>query len=120
MSRIGKLPIVLPVGVKVNSSGDEVFVEGPKGKLKLSIKSEIGVEIKTNEVIVKRDSDEKKDKSLHGLYRVLINNMVVGVSKGFEKKLEIIGTGFKASVNGKLLVMNIGFSHPVGWKYLKG
>lgn len=113
MSRIGKLPIVVPAGVKVGYSNKEVSVEGPKGKLKLSVRPEIDIETNGNEISVVRKSDEKLDKSLHGLYRVLVNNMVVGVSKGFEKKLEINGTGFKANVAGKKLVLNLGYSHPV-------
>lgn len=113
MSRIGKLPILLPSGVKLGYSNKEVSVEGPKGKMKLSLRPEVDVETKGNEVFVVRKSDEKIDKSMHGLFRVLINNMVTGVTKGFEKKLEINGTGFKANVAGKKLVLNLGFSHPV-------
>ncbi|HOV13279.1 MAG TPA: 50S ribosomal protein L6 [Spirochaetota bacterium] len=113
MSRIGKLPIVVPTGVKVGYSNSEVSVEGPKGKLKLIVRPEVDIETKINEVIVVRKENEKIHKSLHGLYRVLINNMVTGVTKGFEKKLEINGTGFKATVTGKKLVLNLGYSHPV-------
>ena len=113
MSRIGKLPILIPAGVKLGYLNKEVSVEGPKGKLKLVVRSEVDVETKGNEAFVIRKNNEKIDKSMHGLYRVLINNMVMGVTKGFEKKLEINGTGFKANVAGKKLVLNIGYSHPV-------
>ena len=113
MSRIGKLPVMIPAGVKFSCSNNEISVEGPKGKLQLTIRPEIEVENKDNTVTLKRKGDLNFDKSLHGLYRVLIFNMVEGVTKGYEKKLEINGTGFKATMQGKKIVFNLGYSHPI-------
>lgn len=114
MSRIGKLPIVLADGVQVKIAGSHIDVEGSKGKLSLDIaNSDITAKVEDNKVIVERANDLKETKAAHGLYRVLINNMVIGVSKGYEKKLEIVGTGYKATVSGQDLVLNLGFSHDV-------
>ena len=114
MSRIGKLPINVPAGVTIDISKDNVVtVKGKLGELTQKINPEIKFEIDGNVVNVTRPSDSKEHKSFHGLSRVLVNNMVEGVSKGFEKKLEVIGVGYKATVKGQLLELNVGFSHPI-------
>lgn len=115
MSRIGKKPVVIPAGVKVEVKDNAVNVEGPKGKLSRVLHQRINLEIKDNQVLVKRVSDTKLDKSLHGLYRSLIANMIKGVTEGYQKELEIIGVGFKAAVQGNALNMQLGFSHPVNF-----
>jgi len=114
MSRIGKIPVVIPEKVKVILDGDMLKVVGPLGELTQKIHPRVKAEIKGNlvQVTVKKPED-KYDRSLWGLFRVLINNMVVGVTKGYEKKLEINGVGFKAQVTGQKLNLNVGFSHPV-------
>ena len=114
MSRIGVRPITIPTGVEVTVEENNVIkVKGPKGELCQPIDENLTVEIEENVLTVKRSTDSKHDKAQHGLGRTLINNMVVGVSEGFEKKLEIKGVGYRAAKQGKKLVMNIGFSHPV-------
>jgi large subunit ribosomal protein L6 len=115
MSRIGKKPIAIPKDVKLDVKDGSVSVEGPKGKLNLALSSRIPLEIKENQVFIKRVTDTKLDRSLHGLFRALINNMIKGVTEGYKKELEIIGVGFKASVQGKSLNMSLGFSHPVNF-----
>ena len=114
MSRIGKLPITIPPGVTITVSDDNtVTVKGPKGQLSEKISPRIKVSMDAGILKVERPTDEKEDRSLHGLSRTLINNMVVGTTKGFEKKLEINGTGYRAQKNGNKLVLNVGYSHPV-------
>lgn len=114
MSRIGKMPISIPDGVKIDvSDGNVVTVKGKLGELSQEINKDIKVEIKETDIIVTRSSDSKTNKSLHGLYRVLISNMVQGVTSGFEKKLEVIGVGYRASVKGQLLELNVGYSHAI-------
>jgi len=114
MSRIGRQPIVLPAGVTVTVGEDNlVTVKGPKGTLTEKISPVITVSVEGNTVNVTRASDEKMERSLHGLSRTLINNMVVGVSAGYSKKLEIIGVGYRAQKQGNKLVMNLGYSHTV-------
>lgn len=113
MSRIGKKPIVIPQGVKVESKDGAVLVEGPKGKLSKALTPRVRLEVKDNQVFVRRVADTKLDRCQHGLYRALISNMIKGVTEGYVKQLEIIGVGFKAQVQGKVLNMNLGFSHPV-------
>ncbi|MFH0826931.1 MAG: 50S ribosomal protein L6 [Candidatus Omnitrophota bacterium] len=113
MSRIGKKPIAIPKDVKVEVRDGSVFVEGPKGKLNQPFSDRITIEIKEDQVLVKRSLDTKMDRSLHGLYRALIANMIKGVTTGYVKEMEIIGVGFKASVQGSRLNMQLGFSHPV-------
>ena len=114
MSRIGKLPITIPAGVTITVSDDNtVTVKGPKGELTQKINPRIKLSNEDGTFKVERPSDEKEDRSLHGLSRTLINNMVVGTTKGFEKKLEINGTGYRAQKNGNKLVLNVGYSHPV-------
>ena len=114
MSRIGRMPIAIPAGVTVEvAENNKVTVKGPKGTLERVLPSEMEIKVEGNEVIVSRPNDLKKMKSLHGLTRTLINNMVVGVTKGYEKKLEVNGVGYKASKAGKVLTLNLGYSHPV-------
>ncbi|MCG8411331.1 MAG: 50S ribosomal protein L6 [Bacteroidales bacterium] len=114
MSRIGKLPIDLPEGVVVSvTDTNEVEVKGPKGEIAQKVNSDIKVEVIENQVIVSRPSDEKRHKSLHGLYRSLINNMVVGVSKGYTLQQEFVGVGYRAEAKGQILEMSLGFSHDI-------
>ncbi len=113
MSRIGKLPINLPAGVTVNVTADEVSVKGPKGELSQSINPEIKVEVTDGVLHVSRPSDSKEHRALHGLYRALINNMVIGVSEGYKKELELVGVGYRASNNGQVLDLALGYSHAI-------
>ena len=114
MSRIGRAPITIPAGVEVKVDGNNhITVKGPKGTLERTLVPSMSVEIDGGVLHVKRPDDTKENRSLHGLTRTLVNNMVVGVTHGFEKKLEINGVGYKASKEGKNLVMNIGYSHQV-------
>jgi large subunit ribosomal protein L6 len=110
MSRIGKIPVKVPQGVKVNFQDQLITVEGPKGKLTQKYHPVISFEPKEGEIVVSRANEEKQTKAFHGLYRNLLNNMVVGVSTGFTKTLIITGVGYRAEVQGKLLVMNLGYS----------
>jgi large subunit ribosomal protein L6 len=110
MSRIGKIPVKVPKGVKVTFANNEMAVEGPKGKLKQKYHGVIAFEDKGEEIIVSRSSEEKQIKAFHGLYRNLLNNMIIGVSAGFTKVLIITGVGYRAEVQGKLLNMNLGYS----------
>ena len=121
MSRIGKKPIEIPQGVKTEITEKEIKVSGPKGELKQTIHHEIKVELKDGKILVSPKTElSKKGRGLWGLYRALISNMVTGVSKGFEKKLEIEGVGFKANVEGDNLVLNLGFTNPVKVKKIPG
>ena len=114
MSRIGRMPIAIPAGVTVEvAENNKVTVKGPKGTLERVLPAEMEIKVEGAEVIVSRPNDLKKMKSLHGLTRTLINNMVVGVTQGFEKKLQLVGVGYKAEKKGKTLVMSLGYSHPV-------
>lgn len=113
MSRIGKLPIAIPAGVEVSIDGSTVTVKGPLATLTRTVHKNIDVKIEDNNIIVTRPDDCKENRSLHGLTRTLIANMVEGVSKGYTKELEINGIGYRAAMQGNDLVMNIGFSHPV-------
>ena len=113
MSRIGKAPITVPAGVTVSVDGRDVSVKGPKGELKMTVAPNMKVEVNEGVVTVSRPNDEKQNRSLHGLTRTLVNNMVVGVSEGFKKTLEVNGVGYRAAKEGKNLVMNIGYSHQV-------
>jgi len=115
MSRIGKKLVIIPKDVKIEVKDGEVFVQGPKGKLSRKLTDRINVEIKDNQLLVKRVADTKMDKSMHGLYRALIVNMIKGVTEGYLKELEIIGVGFKAAVAGDKLNLALGFSHPVNF-----
>ncbi|GAG48906.1 unnamed protein product, partial [marine sediment metagenome] len=120
MSRVGRKPIEVPKDVKVRLTENEVNVEGPKGKLAMKVPKAFKVVSKDGEITVSRPSDLKEDLSLHGLYRSLINNMVIGVSKGYSKQLEIQGVGYKAQIQGKNLNMQLGFSHPVNFPIPEG
>lgn len=113
MSRIGRLPVAIPQGVDVKLEGATVTVKGPKGSLSQMIHQDMQVVVSDSEVAVARPSDEKKHKSLHGLTRSLIANMVEGVTQGFQRDLELIGVGYRAAVQGKKLVLNVGYSNPV-------
>lgn len=113
MSRIGKKPIAIPAGVEVKTDGKEVTVKGAKGTLHHTVAGEIEAKVEGNEVIVTRPNDAKENRSLHGLTRTLIANMIEGVSNGYTKALEIQGVGYRAAKQGKDLVMNLGFSHQV-------
>ena len=113
MSRIGKLPIAIPAGVDVTIVGSTVTVKGPQGTLTSTVHSNIAVAVQNNEIVVTRPNDEKLNRSLHGLTRTLIANMVEGVAHGYKKELEINGVGYRAAKEGKELVMNLGYSHPV-------
>jgi len=113
MSRIGKIPVKVPKGVKVTFTNGEMFVEGPKGKLNQKYHSVIAFEGKGEEIIVSRSNEEKQTKAFHGLYRNLLNNMVTGVSSGFSKTLIITGVGYKAEVQGKILSMSLGYSNDI-------
>jgi large subunit ribosomal protein L6 len=114
MSRIGKLPVNLPKGVTVNISDTNlVSVKGPLGELTQTVDKDLKVEVVGNEIILSRPSESKNHKSLHGLYRALISNMVVGVSEGYKKHLELVGVGYRAEAKGQNLEMSLGFSHEV-------
>lgn len=112
MSRIGKLPITIPDGVNIEYNDALLKVKGPKGSLELKLRPEIKLEKNNNILNISRKDDLKTTKSLHGLYRVLVNNLFTGVTKGYQKKLEIIGTGYRAAVQGKKLILNLGYSYP--------
>lgn len=113
MSRIGRAPITVPAGVEVKVDGQHVSVKGPKGALEMNVAPTMKVEVEAGVVHVTRPNDDKMNRSLHGLTRTLINNMVVGVSEGFSKTLEVNGVGYRASKEGKNLVLNVGYSHQV-------
>lgn len=120
MSRIGRVPVDIPSGVKANIKDRVVHVEGSLGKLTQPIHPDINIEIKDSQILVKRKGDTPFEKSLHGLHQRLISNMVIGVSKGFQKNLEIIGVGYRAKVEGKVLVLQLGFSNPVRYTSPEG
>ena len=114
MSRIGKMPIAIPAGVTVSvAENNFVTVKGPKGTLERALSPELSIKVEGAEIIVERPNDLKRIKSLHGLTRTLINNMVVGVTEGYKKVLEINGVGYRAAKQGKKLTLNLGYSHPV-------
>jgi large subunit ribosomal protein L6 len=113
MSRIGKMPIAIPQGVEININGQHVSVKGPKGELNLEISEPIKVAVEENEIIVTRPDEEQTSKALHGLSRTLIANNVHGVSQGFQKSLEIVGTGYRAVAKGSSIELALGLSHPV-------
>jgi len=113
MSRIGKRPVPIPAGVKVEIQGQAVKVQGPKGRMELAVHPAIGVQIQDGRVVCSRPSDEKFHKALHGLTRSLVANMVAGVEKGFERRLELVGVGYRASLLGPNLNLALGYSHPI-------
>ncbi|KXK31130.1 MAG: 50S ribosomal protein L6 [Candidatus Hinthialibacteria bacterium OLB16] len=120
MSRIGKMPITIPSGVQVKIENSTIDVKGPKGALSRSIHSRISVNIEDEKILVTRPNDEKQNKALHGLTRALINNMVVGVTQGFTRRLEIQGVGYRAAVEGKSLKLDLGYSHPIFYPFPQG
>lgn len=113
MSRIGKKPIALPDKVSVSIKGNTVSVKGPKGELSQVIDPDIKVSVENGEISVSRPTEQKRHKALHGLYRALLNNMVVGVSEGYKVSLELVGVGYKANTTGNLLELSLGYSHPI-------
>lgn len=113
MSRIGRMPVVIPAGVTVKIDGSVVSVKGPKGELVQAMHPDMQIEVAGTEVLVKRNSDDKLHRSLHGLTRTLISNMVVGVTEGYKKELEIQGVGYRCAKEGKNLNLQVGYSHPV-------
>ena len=114
MSRVGKMPIAIPAGVTITVTPENVVtVKGPKGELVKAMHKDINIAVEDAQVVVTRPSDVKEHRALHGLTRALLNNMVVGVSQGFSKTLELNGVGYRAQLQGKKLVMNLGYSHPV-------
>ena len=120
MSRIGKKPVEIPSGVEVKLSGNTLAVKGPKGELKRDLHPKMLIAHEGNLITVQRPTDHRFYRSLHGLTRTLISNMVTGVTKGFERVLEINGVGYKAEVKGSVLVLNMGYSHPVNFELPKG
>ncbi|MFJ7978518.1 50S ribosomal protein L6 [Peribacillus sp. JNUCC 23] len=120
MSRIGKKPIEIPAGVTVTINGSEVAVKGPKGELSRTFNSDLTISMEENVLTVTRPSDAKEHRALHGTTRAVIANMVEGVSKGFEKTLELIGVGYRAQKQGNKLVLSVGYSHPVEFDVEQG
>ena len=113
MSRIGKKPVVITKGVKVEKNGDNIVVTGPKGSMSLYVNPIIKSEIKNDEIAFTRGSEIKREKSLHGLYAILVKNMINGVTEGFSRKLELVGIGYRAEMKQGMLFLNLGFSHPI-------
>lgn len=121
MSRIGKMPITVPAGVEVKlTDNNEITVKGKNGTLSRQLHEDMIIEVSANEIVVKRPSEAKNHKALHGLTRTLINNMVVGVTEGFTKELEINGVGYRAQKQGNKLVLGLGYSHPVEMEDIPG
>ena len=121
MSRIGRLPVPMPEGVTVTVTAQNVItVKGPKGQLVRTLNTKVNIIVEEKEVLVTRNNDEKESKALHGLTRALINNMVIGVTKGFTRNLELVGVGYRATLQGKKLTMNLGYSHPVEIEPVEG
>ena len=120
MSRIGKKPVEIPSGVKVSVSGETVAVEGKGGKLSIAIPPHVAVEVKDNQVLVSQIDEAREAGAMHGLARSLIHNMIVGVSEGFKKELAIVGVGYKATLAGNKLTLNLGFSHPIVYQLPDG
>lgn len=120
MSRIGKKPVEIPSGVDVKLVENSITVKGPKGELKRDLHPKMTIRQEGKTIVVERGSDHREDRSLHGLTRTLISNMVDGVTKGFERVLEINGVGYKAEVKGDILLLNMGYSHPVNFQLPKG
>jgi len=115
MSRVGKQPVVIPGGVTATVQGNNVTIKGPKGELKKEFSPKVKIELQDNKIVVTRTGNEKFDKALHGLTRNLINNMVEGVTKGYERKLEIVGVGYRANPNKNKINLTLGFTHPVDY-----
>ena len=123
-SRVGKQPVAIPKGVTVQLNGNRISVKGPKGELSQNVLPEVIVTVESSRVLVEQNTDptvySRRTRSIHGLTRALIKNMVVGVSNGFTKELDVIGVGYKADVKGKKLVLNLGFSHPIEFPFPDG
>ena len=113
MSRIGKLPISIPAGVTVTLNGDVVTVKGPKGELSQYVNPLISVEVADDQILLTRKNDDKQVRAFHGLYRSLVNNMVIGVSEGYKKELELVGVGFRATATGNIIEFALGYSHNI-------
>ncbi|MFN0158520.1 MAG: 50S ribosomal protein L6 [Bacteroidota bacterium] len=113
MSRVGRKPVAIVTGVKVQQSGQDIKVTGPKGELSASIHPDISIEVKDNQVLVSRHSDVKQYRALHGLWRALIQNMIKGVTEGYSRKMELVGVGYRAELKGKKLQLLLGYSHPI-------
>jgi len=120
MSRIGQLPIPVPSGVQISQEDGVLTVKGPKGTLSRELHPAINIKVEDSKIICERPSDSKEHRSLHGLTRTLVNNMVVGVTQGYEKKLQVIGVGYRAEMQGKNLVLSVGYSHPVTVEPMEG
>ncbi len=121
MSRIGRMPIAIPAGVTFDVTPDNVVtVKGPKGTLEKAMHKNMNISVEDGQISVTRPNDEKENRSLHGLTRTLVNNMVIGVSEGYHKTLELVGVGYRAQMQGKKLVLNLGFSHPVEFDAIDG
>lgn len=121
MSRVGRLPVAIPNGVTVTvSPSNEVTVKGPKGELVRQMHSDIKITVEDNNIVVTRPSENKLHRALHGTTRSLLNNMVIGVTEGYQKTLELVGVGYRAEVKAKKLVLNLGFSHPVEINQVEG
>ncbi|EUJ33890.1 50S ribosomal protein L6 [Listeria floridensis FSL S10-1187] len=120
MSRIGKKPITIPAGVTVTLDGTKATVKGPKGELVREFNPDIKIEIEGSEINISRPTDNKNHRALHGTTRAVLNNMIVGVSEGYEKSLELVGVGYRAQKQGSKLVLNVGYSHPVEFEAPKG
>ncbi len=115
MSRIGKKPLLIPSGVKITVANGQVLAEGPKGKLSLKLPPGVQISVKEGQAVVTRQSDDGRDKALHGLVRSSIQNMILGVTQEFSKNLQIEGVGFKAQIQGQALQLTLGFSHPINY-----
>jgi large subunit ribosomal protein L6 len=120
MSRIGRLPITIPSGVTVNIKDSQVTIKGPKGEIKQTFVPDMAIKLEDGKLIVERPSDSKQHRALHGLTRSLLNNMVTGVTKGWDKSLEIVGVGFRAEKTGEKIILRVGFSHTVEVEPLPG
>ncbi|MBN1799100.1 MAG: 50S ribosomal protein L6 [Spirochaetales bacterium] len=120
MSRIGKLPVALASGVKINIDKNTVQVEGPKGKLAMDFSNDVKISVEENQVVVTRKDDSKRSRAMHGLYRNLLNNMMIGVSEGFKKVLVINGIGYRAEKKGDSLILNLGYSNPIEYPVPEG
>ena len=113
MSRIGRLPVEIPSGVDVKIDGSHVQIKGPKGELEYTFSPDLTISEEEGQIVVTRPSEDRRIRSLHGTTRAIINNMVIGVTEGFEKELRLVGVGYRATMSGKNLVLNVGYSHPV-------
>ena len=120
MSRIGKKPIAIPKGVEVRLEGDQLRIKGPKGQLSISVHPSVKLNIGGDSIAVSVVDETRESRSIHGLFRVLIDNMVTGVTKGFERVLEIVGVGYRAELKGRTAVFNLGYSHPINFELPEG